>query len=238
MKKLMMVMLYTLATTICIGQADTLYLNNGDTISDVKITKITSMNVWYTQNKVGKNIPLSDVKSHTFKVDDNSETTSKGKEYKIKKDEDWATKLITISTEWIIFKRTFTNVATYSLASFYKDSTDKLNVVYFSGIYVSGVCYVSGDEDVYIQLGDETIITLKNSKDGLSDSHYVSSSITHSISIYCYISNEQLELISKHGIKRIKFHTSKYSVEVESGNKQFDDIKNLTSQFIDFCSKK
>jgi hypothetical protein len=69
-------------TITSIAQTDTLYLNSGEVIAGVKITKVTSMNVWYTQNKIGKNLSSKEVSRHTFK----SENTSQQVKTSTKKD--------------------------------------------------------------------------------------------------------------------------------------------------------
>lgn len=57
-------------TMVGLSQSDTIIKTNDEVITGVKISKVTSSTVWYTENKVGKSIPLKDVKSHTFIVEE------------------------------------------------------------------------------------------------------------------------------------------------------------------------
>ena len=92
--KLLITIIVTCFTITSIAQTDTLYLNNGEIIAGVKITKVTSMNVWYTQNKIGKNLPSKEVSRHTFK----SENTSLQAKTYIKKDTASAVTCFTLKT--------------------------------------------------------------------------------------------------------------------------------------------
>ncbi len=85
MKKIKLIALaFLMCFSISAYSQDTLIVkkdNHEDTIL-CKITKITSMNVFYTQNKIGKTIPLSDIVYHSkyeSNTSDNKEkeTTSK-----------------------------------------------------------------------------------------------------------------------------------------------------------------
>ena len=60
-----------------IAQIDTIFKISGDTIAGVKISKITSMNLWYTENGIGKSISIKEIQSHTFVNEIKSDVSKK-----------------------------------------------------------------------------------------------------------------------------------------------------------------
>lgn len=70
------------------AQNDTIITIKDDTII-CKITKVTSMNIFYTENKIGKSIPKNEVKRFIQNLNKNKDTTSATKEIKLPVSKDY-----------------------------------------------------------------------------------------------------------------------------------------------------
>ncbi|MCX6311222.1 MAG: DUF4468 domain-containing protein [Bacteroidetes bacterium] len=127
------------------AQSDTIFTVKGDTISSVKITKVTPSALWYTQKNVGKSIPSANVKRSTFTPPSDTPKTDFVKELPVNP----STHLVTFS-DTVIFKSSNKNKIYSKCKEWIATTWKSANDVIQMDDKESGVIIIKGWDNVYV----------------------------------------------------------------------------------------
>jgi hypothetical protein len=188
MKKLILALLMCLAFLNNFKAQDTIIKKNGEVIL-AKITKVTSANIFYTENKIGKSLSLSEIGYYTnlprkaeseaeAKVGTKNTGPQNQGECDIEKKVDKFTGEITLSTKYTDW------------AQFYKFKREGIEFVVLS-LFVDGYSSSYGEKGVIILFSDGTKIEKPNEK---IDSKYLSNNV-YRHSAWVTLNESDLEIL-------------------------------------------